>query len=125
MRLIVHTPLHAVIQLRPHATVPAWTAGKGFVSITRTATELSIICPESRVPPEFPAARGWTLIELEGPLDFGAVGILHALLTPLAQSGVPVLTMATHDTDFVLVRDAKCACSALAEAGYQVTWPSG
>ena len=120
MQLLLHGSQFAVIRLEPDAAVPAWVGEEGFVSITRTPAELSIICPESKVPANVLALCGWTLIEVKGPLDLSDSGILHALLTPLAQDEVAVLTVGTHDTDFLLVRDAEAACTALVRGGCEV-----
>ena len=120
MRLVLHGTQYAVIRLKPDTSVPAWANGASFLSITRTANELSIICPEEQVPQTSIAARGWALLEVEGPLELAASGILHTLLTPLTNYGLSVLTIATHDTDYLLVRDVERACSALRHAGIEV-----
>ena len=92
----------------------------GLVSITRRAGELSIVCAEARVPPEVRAERGWRALEVQGPIDFEEVGVLHALSGPLARAGVSVFAVATFDTDLVLVREETLdrAVEALRVAGH-------
>ena len=85
--------------------MPAWADGTGFVSITRRQGELSIVCADERVPAEVRAERGWRALEVEGPIDFQVVGLLHGLTGPLAQAGISVFAVATFDTDVLLVRE--------------------
>lgn len=102
--------------------VPPWADGPGLVSITRRGEELSIVCADGRVPAEVRAERGWRALEVEGPIPFEAVGVLHALTRPLARAGVSVFAVATFDTDLVLVREETLdrAVEALRAAGHVV-----
>jgi hypothetical protein len=49
-------------------------------------------------------------------------GVLAALAPPLATAGVPCLTIATYETDYLLVKstDLLAAIAALKEAGHRV-----
>jgi len=109
----------AVCRLPPTAGAPRWAESPPFFSLTRTTDELSIICPEPKVPADFGCDRGWQALKVQGPLDFGAVGVLQALLAPLAGAGVAVLAISTHDTDYLLVKEAalEAALSALKAQG--------
>ncbi|MGZ6029702.1 MAG: ACT domain-containing protein [Myxococcaceae bacterium] len=104
------------------AAMPGWADGPGLVSITRRAEELSIVCPDGRVPADVRAERGWRALEVQGPIAFQEVGVLHALTGPLARAAVSVLALATFDTDLVLVREETLAraVEALRAAGHQV-----
>ncbi|PTX92647.1 ACT domain-containing protein [Opitutus sp. ER46] len=94
---------YAVCRLSPDAAVPAWAAGP-FVNITFTDDELAIICPAERVPAEVRAERDWRVLKLVGPFPFTATGVLASLATPLARSGISLLSIATYDTDYFLVK---------------------
>jgi heme-degrading monooxygenase HmoA len=96
---------YAACRLDPGAPVPAWTRDEAFCSVTRTADELSILCPAAVVPEGIVAERGWRPLRVRGPLDFGLTGVAAALATPLAAAGVTVLLIATYDTDYLLVRE--------------------
>ena len=76
-----------------------------LVSVTRTATELSIVAPSAVVPATVPAERDFRVIEVVGPVPFSVVGLMAAITRPLAEAGVSVFTLATYDTDYVLVRE--------------------
>jgi hypothetical protein len=94
---------YAVCRLSPHASVPAWAIGP-FVNITSTDDELAIICPADRVPSDVRAERDWRVLKLVGPFPFSAVGVLASLATPLADAGISLLSIATYDTDYFLVK---------------------
>ncbi len=107
---------YAVCRLAAGAEMPEWaTSGGGFVSITRTDVELSIVAPESAVPGEVTAQRGWRAMRVVGTLDFSTVGVLARLTGACADAGVPVFVVSTYDTDILLVRDGdvEAAVSAL------------
>ena len=100
----------SVCQLAPDAPIPGWsTPPLGFVSITRTREELSIVCATSLVPAGVKQETGWRMLQLEGPLDFNLTGILASLLTPLAKAGVSIFALSTYNTDYVLLKDEKVA----------------
>jgi hypothetical protein len=89
---------------------------RDFVSITRTADELSIVCPESLAPSGAKIEPGWRTFKVQGPLNFALTGIIATLTVPLAEAQVSVFTIATFDTDYLLVqeRDLEAAKAALA-----------
>ena len=98
---------YAVCRLEPDAPTPAWAeGGAGFRSVTRTDHELSIVCPADAVPQDAGADRGWACLRVRGTLDLNQTGIAAALTAPLADANVPVLVIATHDTDYLFVREA-------------------
>lgn len=116
---------YAVCRLAPDAPVPAWARGE-FVSITRTAEELSVVCDEAAAPEGIRCERGWRCLKLAGPLDFSLVGVLYSLLAPLAAANVSVFAVSTYDTDYVLVReaDSERSLAALRVAGWDVESPA-
>lgn len=112
---------YAVARMEPTDPVPAWALGAGgFVSITRTAAELSIVCQESEVPAGCRAERGWVVLQLEGPFAFTETGVLASFAVPLAEAGVSIFTVSTFDTDYILVQDSARAraLTALVAAGH-------
>jgi uncharacterized protein len=122
LRLSVLEERLAVCRLDPGPEIPAWATTASFFSATRTPDELSIVCPEHNVPAGVAHKGGWRALRLEGPLDFGLVGILASVAVPLAQSEVGILAIATHDTDYVLVAESQLdlAVSALRERGHEI-----
>jgi hypothetical protein len=112
----------AVCRLAPDAPLPEWARAAEFWSITRTAEELSIVCPDSNVPDSVNGQRGWRALKVQGPLDFSLTGILASLASPLAEAGISVFAVSTFDTDYLLVRDSSlsAAIDVLRGAGHQI-----
>lgn len=110
---------YAVARLRPDAPVPGWAAGP-FLNITFTDDELTIICQAEHVPADVRAERDWRVLKLVGPFPFSAVGVLASLATPLARAGISLLSIATYDTDYFLVKSETLedAVAVLVAAGH-------
>jgi uncharacterized protein len=114
--------LLAIARLEVDEETPEWAVGTGFLSITRTPDELSIVCAVDRVPEKVHASRGWRALKLEGPFDLDLVGVLVSVAVPLAQAGVGILPIGSYDTDYLLVRARQLneAVKSLVQAGFDV-----
>ena len=112
----------AVCRLNPDDVVPLWAFGGPFTSITRTPTELSIVCLQKGVPEGVRCEQGWRPLAVDGPVAFGLTGILASLTGALALAGVSVFVISTFDTDYLLVReaDAERAVELLSREGHRV-----
>jgi hypothetical protein len=121
MRLTVLPEAVAVCRLAPDAGVPAWARG-AFLSVTRTADELSVVCDDAAVPADVQAERGWRVLKLEGPIPFEMTGVASALLAPLAAARISVFLISTYDTDYLLLRAETFsrAADVLRGAGYEM-----
>lgn len=113
---------YAICRLEAGDALPAWVHGAAFYSVTRTAEELSVVCPASIVPPGTRCEPAWRCVKVVGPLDFALTGVLAALATPLAAAGVSVFAVSTFDTDYLLVRELQLdwALRTLRQAGHAV-----
>jgi len=112
---------YAICRLEADAALPQWIAG-AFTSITRTASELSIVCDDASVPAAVKAERRYRGLAVRGPLEFSLVGILAGLSGVLAAASVSIFAVSTHDTDYLFVRgeDLERAVAALRGAGHTV-----
>jgi uncharacterized protein len=113
---------YAICRFSADAALPSWADGGAFSSVTRTAAELSIVCPADNVPDHVAAERGYRLLAVRGPLDFGLVGVVAALSAVLASAAISIFVVSTYDTDYLLVRGADLdrAAAALRAAGHAV-----
>ena len=111
----------AVWKLPADAAPPPLPDG-AFGSLTRTAEELSGVSPAAEAPPGAAVEAGWRCLAVEGPLAFELTGVLASLAAPLADAGVPIFVISTHDTDYLLLksRDLERARAALDRAGHRV-----
>ena len=107
-----------ICRLRPDARFPQ--PEDTFFSISRTPTELSLVC---RNPP--PDAEkidaGWSALEVIGPLDFALTGILASFAAPLAKAEISIFAISTFDTDYLLVKPDRldAVVNTLAAAGHR------
>jgi hypothetical protein len=89
-----------------------------------TADETSVVCATSCVPddPPGPVEGPLVAVTVDEIVEFSLVGILVSLLKPLADAGIPVLTVSTFDTDGVLLPASTAAAAAAVwhAAGHEV-----
>jgi len=105
------------------ASLGDWVNQRGFVSVTRTATELSVVCAAGAVPAGARCEAPWRMFAVRGPLDFALTGVMASLASPLAAAAISIFTIATYDTDYLLVRsgDLDRAIAALTSAGHRIS----
>ena len=122
LTLIALEPRFAICRLSAEDPIPAWAASAEFSSFTRTHDELSIVCPQENVPPDVRSDSDWRCLGVVGTLELEQVGILAALVRPLADAGVPVFVISTFNTDFLLVKSTsyETACHALRAEGVEI-----
>jgi uncharacterized protein len=125
VHLIQYRQAMAAVRLPAGTPPPDWASGEPIASVSLTADETSVICPTSSLPDELPGpVEGpFTVVRVAGTLEISQIGIMVGLLKPLADAGIPVLTISTFDTDWVLVpaKSSAAAASVWRAAGYQVT----
>jgi uncharacterized protein len=114
---------YAVCRLESGQPVPDWAWTGEFVSVTRTADELSIVCDVNAVPDGVRLEAGWACLKLQGPFAFELTGILSSVLEPLRDAGVGIFAVSTFDTDYVLLKRAQLGVgnAALEAAGHSVS----
>jgi hypothetical protein len=112
---------YAIVRLEPGSELPAWVDKGPFRSVTRTDHEVSVVCRDPDVPEGESVDRGWTVLEMIGPLHFSLTGVIASLVEPIAAAEIPIFVICTFETDYVLVRssDLARAVDALEEAGHE------
>jgi len=115
---------YTVYRLPADANIPKIALDSPFFSITRTKDELSLLLPETVEIQNAVREPGWACYKVNGPLDFGLVGILAEISTTLAETNVPLFALSTFDTDYILVKNehAQVASDALKAAGFIIEW---
>jgi uncharacterized protein len=96
---------YAIVRLEPGALVPDWSTKGEFSSITRSAEELSIVCPFENLPAHVHSSHRWICLKLEGPFAFSQTGVLLSFIEPLSSGGIPIFAISTYDTDYVLIQE--------------------
>jgi hypothetical protein len=111
-----------ICKLPADAPVPAWATQGKFFSITRTSEELSVVAEADVVPKNLRVDMNWRAMEAHGPFAFSEVGVLAALVAPLAEAEIGVFAISTFDTDYLFTRETQlqAAAAALRKAGHTV-----
>ena len=94
-----------ICHLSKNIPIPEWAGKTFFCSITRTRTELSVVCPQMKIPAGVMFEKDWRAFRLEGDLDIGSVGVIVALSKPLAKAGISIFNVSTYETNYLLVED--------------------
>jgi len=102
------------------APVPAWALEGAFISVSRGDDELSVVCPQEKVPTGVKTDSGWTCLKLQGPFPFSETGILSSFIAPLSANAIPIFAISTFNTDYVLIKEEfwEKALSTLQNAGH-------
>ena len=112
---------YAIVRLAPNAQMPDWATKGDFTSITRTADELSVVCPSDNLPRDVQSPHRWICLKLEGPFPFELTGVLLSFIEPLSTKGIPIFAISTYDTDYVLIQEEFAwALDVLRDAGHEL-----
>ena len=112
-----------IAQLERDAELPnAVLTSPGFMSITRTDDELSIVCAEGAATGLARVDSDWRVIKVQGPFAFDQTGVLASLLDPLAAAAIGIFAVSTFDTDYILVKSINLenAVEVLKDAGHRL-----
>ena len=120
MKLRTLPDSYAVVRLQPGSELPDWVDKGPFRCVTRTDNEVSVVCRDHDVPEGESVDRGWTVLEVMGPLDFSLAGVVASLVQPLADAELPIFVISTFESDYVLIRssDLGRAADILEDAGH-------
>lgn len=102
-----------ILKLPPSTPFPAWLTDATLYFVARTEDEFSVMCPQTVIPVELNFSAGWRCLRVHGDLAFDEVGVAARLSRPLAEEGLSIFVVSTHDRDYVFVA-AKDLLKALA-----------
>jgi len=106
LKLTILPETLGICHLAKRSKIPSWvTSDDAFCSITKTEDELSIVCPQEKIPVGVMAEKGWRAFKVEGPLGFSLTGIVSSLSAPLAEAQISILYISTYETDYLLVEE--------------------
>ncbi|CAG7853798.1 SubName: Full=Uncharacterized protein {ECO:0000313/EMBL:CCA67778.1} [Serendipita indica DSM 11827] len=77
-----------------------------FRSIIWTSSEISLVTdtkPPENLQLDSDSVVEYAALRIRGPMDLSLTGILYTLLEPLKAAGIPIFTLSTWNTDYVLV----------------------
>src|SRR3989344_1157531 len=85
--------------------IPGWATDISFCSITRTKDELSVVCPQDKIPGGVLTEKDWRAFKLEGAADLFSVGIIASFSQPLAEAKISIFNVSTYETNYILVEE--------------------
>ena len=91
--------------------------------IGKTDEEKSLVCLTSEVPPNvIRRDDGWKALRIQGVLEFSLIGILSKIAAILADHNIPIFSVSTYNTDYLLIKkeNYEKAIQALEAAGYKI-----
>jgi hypothetical protein len=99
-----------------------WLQSASLFFIALTEDEFSIMCPEKFIPAGVDYNAGYRCLRVDGDLAFDEVGVVARVSKPLADAGLSIFVVSTHDRDYVLVRqvDLDKAITVYRAAGFEV-----
>ena len=111
-----------VLKLKIPQVFPSWLATASLFFIALTEDEYSIMCPEQYIPDGLPHSANYRCLRVDGELAFDEVGVVARVSKPLADAGLSLFLVSTHDRDYVLVRqdDLAKAMAVYQAAGFEV-----
>lgn len=113
-----------IVRLKSSEKIPEWAIINDIYSITRTETELTIVCPSNRIPKNFQSDIGWKCLKVEGSFDLNEIGIIASISNTLSQNGISIYVFSSYDTDFILIKDNNIekAIKSLRSKGHSVLY---
>lgn len=122
IRLRELTGSYAICRFDAASLIPAWADGEGFVSISRSDDELSVVCRADRVPGDVKQDIGWTCYKFIGPFAFDETGIVSSVIGPLSDAGIGIFVISTFDGDHILIKESDVgrAAPVLTGAGHML-----
>jgi hypothetical protein len=113
-----------IIKFQPDSVLPEWIYLSEFYSITKTQEELSVVTEQTdSLKENITASKDWRVLKIVGPLDFSLIGVIADISNILKDARVPIFTISTYNTDYILVKqiDLDVAIKALRDKNYNIT----
>lgn len=123
LEFILFQDNYSIYKFDPDFEIPEVIYQSDFYSVTKTTDELSIICNESIACLDTAKkSEGWRILKVKGPLDFAIVGIIAKISRILKENNIPIFSISTFDTDYILVknRELEKAINSLQKNGHNV-----
>jgi hypothetical protein len=120
MQLRLLSEVFGVVKLMPPQAFPTWLSAASVFFVGQTEDEYSIMCPQHLIPDDVSASKDYRCLRVEGDMTLDAVGVVAGVSKPLADAGLSLFLVSTHDRDYVLVhqRDLANATEIYQKAGF-------
>jgi hypothetical protein len=123
MNLTVLEKKYSIYRFELNCVLPEWIYLSELYSITKTEDEVSVVAEQTDIIPDKSVCnKDWRILKIAGPLDFSLVGIIADISAILKDAKIPIFTISTYDTDYILIkqRDLKTGIKALTDKEYKI-----
>jgi uncharacterized protein len=122
LKLKLLSDVFGILKLPPTHSFPDWLRSVPVFFVARTEDEFSIMCPQRYIPKGQDYSAGWSCLRVDGNLAFDEVGVASRISRPLADAGMSIFLVSTHDRDYVLIaeKDLQAALSIYESAGIRI-----
>ncbi len=104
MQLKLLPELFGILKLTPPQPFPTWLSAASVFFVAQTEDEFSVMCPQQFIPTDVAYSANWRCLRAHGDLAFDEVGVVARLSQPLADAGLSLFLVSTHDRDYVFVQ---------------------
>jgi hypothetical protein len=115
---------YSILKFQTDSALPDWIYLSDFYSITKTNEELSVITEQpDPANDKITGSKDWRVLKIIGPLDFSMIGVIADISNILKDARVPIFTISTYNTDYILVKqkDLDVTIRALRNKNYNIT----
>lgn len=95
-----------ILKLTPPQDFPTWLGQASVFFVAQTDDEYSIMCPQAVIPAGIEYSANYRCFRADGDLEFDEVGVVARLSQPLADAGLSLFLVSTHDRDYVFVAES-------------------
>lgn len=95
-----------ILKLTPPQDFPIWLGQARVFFVAQTDDEFSIMCPQDIIPAGIEYSADYRCFRADGDLEFDEVGVVARLSKPLADAGLSLFLVSTHDRDYVFVAES-------------------
>lgn len=122
MKLRLLPERFGILKLHLPQTFPDWLGSTSIFFLAQTEDEYSIMCPQDGIPDGIDYDADWHCLRVDGELAFDEVGVVARVSKPLADAGLSLFLVSTHDRDYVFISasDVKQAIKIYQDAGFMI-----
>ena len=122
LQLAISTKRYALTRLSLGTTDPDWVRGD-FAAVVRSREGITVVCEEAFVPEGVETCHGYRCIEITGSFEITSVGVLAAVVQPLAEGGISLFAYSTWETDYIFVQQSNLerGLALLSAAGHAIS----
>ncbi|HOP31158.1 MAG TPA: ACT domain-containing protein [Spirochaetota bacterium] len=95
---------YTIVKLPSGSEIPDWVDRTRFYSITDTGDEYSVICAGEGLPETYPHECSMKIFKVDKQLEFSETGVISSIAAPLAEKKIPIFTISTFNTDYILIK---------------------